>query len=417
MATVNHTDAAHGHRDDVSAGRFGHVLDRLRALPPFRVDLAIGLVLLTAGLIEMIVRINDLSSAELGWVTVGMIGTTVPLAWRRSHPNRVMTIVGVSGGSASIAMGDLSFFAAFGILVALYSVTAHGRWRDAVGAGLVTAVVLALLALQMIPEFGVISAISNFMIFGTAWVLGYAMRTRARLTEELAARAEAAERTRAEEARRAVEDERVRIARELHDVVAHTVSVMVVQAGAARRIGETDPGAVGPAVARIEQTGREAMTELRRLLAVLRDDSAGYAEPQPDLGRLDDLADKMRDAGLPVNLQRAGDLTQLPPGVDLSAYRIVQEALTNVLKHAGPTRRVDVRLERADRELSITVVDDGQGAAAGDGQGRGLIGLRERAALHGGDVVARPRRGGGFEVRARLPIDPARPRATTVERA
>jgi signal transduction histidine kinase len=233
------------------------------------------------------------------------------------------------------------------------------------------------------------------------------MRTRRQLTDELTARAEAAERAQVVEAERAVADERARIARELHDVIAHTVSVMVVQAGAARRMLQRDPARAADAIGRIEATGRDALTELRHMLSLLRDDGDAALEPQPRIGQLDELVTTMEDAGVPISLAVDGPLDDLPAGVALSAYRIVQEALTNVLKHAGPTRAVAVEVSRRDDELAIAVRDDGQGAASGDGQGRGLIGLHERVALLHGSFHARPRRGGGFEVVATLPVEPA----------
>ena len=253
--------------------------------------------------------------------------------------------------------------------------------------------------------------ISNFTIFGTAWLIGDNLQTRRAYVASLEERAVRAEQTRAAEAERAVAEERTRIARELHDVVAHSMSVMLVQTGAARRVLGTDPVQAAAALQAVEATGRDAMTEMRRLLGVLREDSAPASlAPQPSLRR-------SRGPGGPVRRGRArrhpgrwrAPTATLPAGVELSAYRIVQEALTNALKHAGPGVAVAVtRALRPTTGSRCEVLDDGRGAAAaavanGSG-GHGVLGMRERVDVCGGDLVAGPRAGGGFEVHARLPV-------------
>jgi signal transduction histidine kinase len=232
------------------------------------------------------------------------------------------------------------------------------------------------------------------------------VRSRQQLAADLAARTVELEHEREETAKLAVAEERARIARELHDVVAHNVSVMVVQAGAERKaLGDERPE-TAEVLETIEQTGRAAMAEMRRLLGMLRrsDDELALA-PQPTLERVDDLVAQVRDAGMPVELRVEGEPRPLPAGVDLSAYRIVQEALTNALKHAGPARaRVTVRYGR--EELDIEIADDGtaRAPANGDGAGHGLVGMRERVLLFGGDLDAGHGRSGGYTVRARLPL-------------
>jgi signal transduction histidine kinase len=201
-----------------------------------------------------------------------------------------------------------------------------------------------------------------------------------------------------------VAEERARIARELHDVVAHSISVMVVQAGAERRALRDDRAETREVLETIETTGRQTLAEMRRLLGMLRrsDDEIELA-PQPGMEHVDALVDQVREAGLPVTLDVEGRRVPLPAGVDLSAYRIVQEALTNALKHAGPaSARVTVRY--GDGELELDIVDDGAGAVNGNGGGHGLIGMRERVTMFGGDLDAGARREGGYAVRARLPI-------------
>jgi signal transduction histidine kinase len=243
---------------------------------------------------------------------------------------------------------------------------------------------------------------------GGAWLAGRAMcyrRTREHVLELLTVDLE---REREEKARAAVAEERVRIARELHDIVAHAISVIVLQARGGRRSLATDPGETREALDMIEATGSEALAEMRRLLGMLRrDDEEIVLAPQPSLRYVDALAAQVREAGLPVDFSVEGEPTELPPGVDLSAYRIVQEALTNALKHAGPaTARVVVRYRENDLELEIA--DTGLGAGASDEDGHGLAGMRERVSLYGGKIETGPRDGGGFAVRARLPLDSGR---------
>jgi signal transduction histidine kinase len=206
-------------------------------------------------------------------------------------------------------------------------------------------------------------------------------------------------------AREAVAEERARIAREMHDSVAHSVSVMVLQAGAAEQVLAVSPDRARESLQTIQDIGREAIVELRRMLGLLRDpvEDASLA-PQPSVGRLDTLFGQVRAAGLPVELTIEGQPRRLPPGVDRSAYRIVQEGLTNALKHAGPAH-ASVTLRYGDRALELEVLDDGRGATDANGGGFGLIGMRERAALYGGELDAGARPGGGYALRARLPLE------------
>jgi signal transduction histidine kinase len=210
----------------------------------------------------------------------------------------------------------------------------------------------------------------------------------------------------------AVADERRRIARELHDVVAHSLSVMVVQSGAARRVLDEDPDEAVTALAEVERSGRQALSELRRLLGLMRDSDADAAvrEPQPTLAGLDDLIQRARAAGLPTELRQEGTPFPLPMGCDLAAYRVVQESLTNALKHAGDGARAKVLLRWTDEHLELDISDTGKGLAAtpsddGGPLGQGLVGMRERVALCGGDLQAGPRASGGFRVHATIPKD------------
>ncbi|MGZ8740952.1 MAG: sensor histidine kinase, partial [Gaiellaceae bacterium] len=209
---------------------------------------------------------------------------------------------------------------------------------------------------------------------------------------------------RADEARAAVAEERARIARELHDVVGHSVSVMTVQASGVRRLLRPDQQRERDALLIVERTGREALAEMRRMVGVLRRPEEGpVLAPQPSLEHLDRLVEQAREAGLPVELRVEGDAFQLPAGVDLTAYRLVQEGLTNALKHAGATR-AEVVVNYSDCALEVVVSDDGRGVGSDDGGGHGLVGMRERVSVYGGELDAGPRPEGGYRLRARLPL-------------
>jgi signal transduction histidine kinase len=230
----------------------------------------------------------------------------------------------------------------------------------------------------------------------TPWLVGRAMYGRVQETRELAIRAD-----------RAASDERARIARELHDVISHSVSVMVVQAGAAEEVMKTDAERAVEPLRAIQETGRQALVELTRLVGLLRDDSEELGlSPQPGLEALETLVGKVRDAGLPVELRIEGQPRQVPLGVGLSAYRVVQEALTNALKHAGDARAT-VLLRYDPGAVELEIADDGNGSGNGHGGGHGLAGMRERVSVFGGEFAAGPRAGGGFLVEVRLPTEPA----------
>jgi len=333
---------------------------------------------------------------------------SAPLAWRRRAPLTVLALTGF-GAAAYELSGFATSIAPFGMLVALYTVGAHCNRRESRIAAAMSGLTLAVVLMGVRWEVTIGNIISNFTIFGTAWLIGDNLKTRRAYVASLEERALRAEQTRAAEAQRAVAEERTRIARELHDVVAHSMSVMLVQTGAARRVLDTDPAQAAAALQAVEATGRDAMTEMRRLLGVLREDSAPASlAPQPSLAGLEALVAQFAEAGLAVTLELQGVERKLPAGIELSAYRIVQEALTNALKHAGPGVAVAVTVHCGDEGLDVRVLDDGRGAAAaavGNGSGgHGVLGMRERVDVCGGELVAGPRVGGGFEVHARLPV-------------
>jgi signal transduction histidine kinase len=332
---------------------------------------------------------------------------TLPLAARRRFPGAVLA-ASVASGLAVAAIGLPPEILVMVILVAVYSVAAYAdRWVSLAG---LAAAELGSAAVQLTPgRFNAPTVVTNALVIGAAWLLGHFVGVRRAYTARLEQTAEL-ERARAEQARQAVVEERLRLARELHDVVAHSISVIAVQSGVGAHVANTQPEEAAKALAAIEATSRAALTELRQLLGVLRQEGEpqGSLAPVPGLADLDALLAEVAKAGLGVRLRVEGTPSPLPAGVDLSAYRIVQEALTNVVKHAGPAR-AQVVVGYHDRDITVEVTDDGQGVVAptGDGQarvGHGLIGMRERVAAFGGDLEVGPRPGGGFRVAARLPF-------------
>jgi signal transduction histidine kinase len=335
---------------------------------------------------------------------------TVPLAWRRRAPTVVFALVLASiwlhVGLIDDARSDQPPFQDWiALLVVFYSLGAHAARRRALVAGALGggAVVTGDLVDLVSGGARLEDTVPAWFLLAAAYGVGFALRGQRIQSSLLAQRAERLEREREQKARLAIAEERVRIARELHDIVAHAISVVVVQAQAGQRVLEGEQPSAREALSSIETTGRQALVEMRRLLGVLRKEDRELAlAPRPSLAYVDILAERVREAGLPVDLHVEGEAKPLPPGVDLSAYRIVQEALTNTLKHAGPaSARVVVRYRPGEVELEIT--DDGRGAVDGRAGGHGLVGMRERAALVGGSVESGTDGERGYAVRARLP--------------
>jgi signal transduction histidine kinase len=349
---------------------------------------------------------NAYSSAERAAAAAAGLALALSLAWRRRAPLAVLAVgIATSVVAHVLPVLDAATTPAVALVVAAYSVGAHTLgFRSLIGVAGVAVLVAANAADQL--SAGDLLFIT--MILGGAWLAGRAIRYRRERERALERLTIDLEREREEKARAAVAEERVRIARELHDVVAHAISVIVLQARGGRRSLASDTEETREALDTIEATGSAALAEMRRLLGMLRRDDEEIAlAPQPSLRYLDSLAAQVREAGLPVELSIEGEPAELPPGIDLSAYRIVQEALTNALKHAGPaTARVVVRYSHNDIELEIA--DTGVGDVQADGAGHGLVGMRERVSLYGGKVETGARDGGGFAVRARLPLDPER---------
>jgi signal transduction histidine kinase len=282
-----------------------------------------------------------------------------------------------------------------------------GNLPNTLKARLGLAIVLggAAIVVYNLPERAAGEFVFTPLLFAIAWLAGFALRERASQAEVAEARAVRAERDRETAARIAVAEERARIARELHDIVAHAVSLMVLQVGAVRHKMPDSAAQDRDALQNVEQVGRAALAEMRSLLGAMRRDSDPLElAPQPGLGDLDALLADVRAAGLPVRMQIEGEQLALPRAIDLSAYRIVQEGLTNSLKHAG-ARQADVALRYGANEVQVEVRDDGRGPSTDDGLGHGLIGINERVKIYGGDMKVGAARGGGFLLRARLPLN------------
>jgi signal transduction histidine kinase len=348
----------------------------------------------------------DLTQKTLGGVFGALF---LPLLiWRRRWPLALLVAL-VAATVGNFWLPDAGEGEAFGIivLVGLYTAGAYTGGRATfLASGLAAALWILITAAD--PDGIYFGGLVFFgLVVGGPFVVGRLIRAR-RLREALLEdRAVVLEREREERARAAVAEERTRIARELHDVVAHAISVIILQGRGGRRLLQDDPDEARRAFDTIERTASQALAEMRRLLGMLRadDESLAFA-PQPSLSGLDALASEVTHAGLPVDVQIVGEPVELPAGVDLSAYRIVQEALTNALKHAGPAR-ASVRVRYGDGELEIEVVDDGSATGNGDGTGHGLLGIRERVTVYGGSFEAGREMLGGYAVRARLPYGTA----------
>ena len=348
-------------------------------------------------------------------------GLAVPVMFRRRYPVAAYATAVVAGG-IQVALGIRPAATDVAILILLYTLAAYTPRRTSVWGLAVCLAGSAVAILRWISLTG--HGVLGWLIAGAtlfagpallAWVLGDSMRYRRAYYASLEDRAARLEAERDAQAQIAAVAERARIARELHDVIAHNVSVMVVQADGASYALDADPGRAREALAAISATGRQALAEMRRLLGVLRREEEGGAferAPQPGIGELGELLDQARGAGLPVSFTVEGEPQPLPGGIALAAYRIVQESLTNTRKHAGPMASASVTLRYADTARMLAISDDGRGDPGGAAMpgttGHGLTGMRERVAACGGSVAAGPRPGGGFEVVATLPVIPDR---------
>ena len=358
-------------------------------------DVAIVLAALGAAL-EVLLRHEPGAPRTTAWVTAPAAAAIVLcLLGRRRFRFAAPAGVWLVAAALSFVDGRLVVFSVSVAIAGMAAAFLLGNLRDDVQARLGLAIVVSGAAIIVSHQPGHASAdyLAVAAQFAIVWILGYALRERA-------VRAEAAEAA----VRVTAAEERIRIARELHDVVAHAVSVMVLQVGAVRHGLPEDRVEEVEALERVEQAGRTALAEMRGLLgAMRREGDPAELAPQPGLAGLDALLSGIRRAGLSVDLQVEGTPAALPAAIDLSAYRIIQEGLTNTLKHAGASH-ADVVIRYREDELEIEVRDDGRAGAAGDGQGHGLVGVRERVKIYGGDMSASPAVGGGFTLRTRLPL-------------
>ena len=389
---------------------------RLQGLSPWVVDAGLASALAGIALTEIA---NDahcvcVTASDTWWSAAFTMAITLPLVLRRRYPFAVMAAVGVAAAVYNVIdIPPDPYTLTFAILVAVYSVSAYARRPLAVAAAVTTAVALVLINLPvMADENDFADVVNQFVLLGGGWIAGQNTRYRRRQTELLRERAEQAERQQQERGRVAILEERGRLAREIHDVIAHSVGVIAVQAGAARAVAEQRPDRAREALTAIEEVSKDTLVELRRALGALRAAGQGTdLRPAPGLAVLDELIEKVRRAGVSVSVREEGASRDLPSGVDLSAYRVVQEALTNTVKHSGsPTAHVTIRYGTSS--LEVVVTDDGGtspmrelagGNGASHGGGHGLIGMRERVAMLGGEFEAGATET-GFSVRARFPL-------------
>jgi signal transduction histidine kinase len=352
---------------------------------------------------------SDGPTGPLWFDLLAVVAIVTPLFFRRRFPFGAPIAVGVAVGLTAFIderLVPIDFIPFLAGCAAVFLVGLLRERRQAI-AGIVVAIGVEAMVAYRDPLKNLSAFIATCIVFGLIWTVAFALGRKFEEADEAKKRAAQAEREREERARTAVTEERARIARELHDVVGHSVSVMTVQASAVRRLLRPEQKREREALLIVERTGREALAEMRRMVGVLRRPEEGPAlAPQPSLEHVERLIEQAREAGLSVELRVEGEPQPLPAGVDLTAYRLVQEGLTNALKHAR-AERAQVVVCYGDGDLEVTVSDDGRGAGTADGGGHGLVGMRERVAVFGGELEAGPRAEGGYRLRAKLPVVPA----------
>ena len=360
------------------------------------------------GALEVVLRQDDANAPESSvWFAAPAIALlALPLLARRRFPFAAPAGLWIVAAVLSIVDGKLVTFTASASIAGLAAAFLLGNLRDPTLSRVGLALTLGSSALLIYndPDHSAADLVFTPLMFGIGWLAGFALRERAEEAEAAEARAAQAEREREAAARLAVAEERARIARELHDIVAHAVSVMVLQVGAIRHNLPETVAEDKDALQGVERTGRAALTEMRRLLGAMRDEGQdAELAPQPGLDSLESLLDEVGRAGLHVRLHREGEPSPLPRAIELSAYRIIQEGLTNALKHAQASH-ADVTLRYGPDELQLEIRDDGRGVSENDGLGHGLVGVRERVKIYGGEMSSGPANGGGFVLRTRLPL-------------
>ena len=375
---------------------------------PFAADTALAIFITVLAmafhLTDPEIDADDPARDPTWWTAALLVASTMPIMFRRVRP--IATLVAVATAQAVCELFEIVGPGWLAVLVAVYSLGAHTEGRRRTVTLVVVGVPMSVLLVTglLVDEVTVVDAIATVGTFTAAYVLGDNLRRRRAHVEALADRAERAERERDLLARERVAEERARIAREMHDIVAHSVSVMVIQAAAARRQLDHRPDLAATLLESLERTGRATMDELRQVLGVLRDPDAQRLDvPVPTLAELPALVEAVN--GLPVRLSMTGDVDHVPAGVAVSVYRVVQEALTNATRHAGPGATVAVRVASTPSAVDVVVEDDGRGASATpSANGYGLLGMNERASAAGGTFVAGPRPGGGWRVAASFPV-------------
>lgn len=376
-------------------------------------DILVAVVVLALALftrVEISDELRDFFLRDADWFhTVLIVLMSVPLALRRVYPISVFVVV-MLAWVVDRALDYPESLATFGPIIVFYTIgTELSRRRSFMIGGLSALFVLfwTILGTIVLESVTVVSIATTTIATVTPLLIGREMRIRRERAEELREQVANAERERMESARRAVEEERARIARELHDVVAHQMTVMTIQAEGARRIAKDADPRIQQALDTIKATGHSALAEMRRVVGLLRDADGESPElaPLPRLTDLSSLVDQVRSAGVPVDVSIDGEARPLADGVELSAFRIVQESLTNTAQHGGPGVSASVSVIYGDDTLDVVVVDDGRGAAAAasNGGGHGLVGMRERVAVLGGSFEAGAKAGGGYRVHASIP--------------
>jgi signal transduction histidine kinase len=385
--------------------------ERIRSINPYVVDALVAFALTAAALAIVVGRTGEqdpFRSTDISGTALVLL-QTLPLAVRRIAPLGVVAVIGAAVAGHAAAGYEVVQPGTFSSLVAVYGAASLTDERRSFLAAAITAAAIAVFYATNRGDFGGVDIAATSGTWALAWILGTYVRTRGEQAEAVGERAAFLERNQDMRAREAVADERARMARELHDIVGHALNVIVIQAGGAQRAFESKPQVARDALVSIESAGREALFDMERMLGVLRAAEGDQVAlgPQPGLRLLDSLAAQVTEAGLPVEVTAEGSHAELPASVDLSAYRIVQEALTNSLKHSRASR-AKVAIRYHPDSLEVEVTDDGRGSPKGEtgthGGGRGLLGMRERVALFGGELSAGPAPTGGYRVQARLPF-------------
>ncbi len=390
--------------------RAKQLAERVRSANPHAVDAVLALGFTAAALWTVAERVgHDDPYRNDDFLGIALLLLqTLPIAVRSVAPLAALTI-SASAISLHIGIGyEPVPVGTFAAMVILYSAASLTDIRRGILGALITGAAITIYYATDRGDPGLTQAVGTYATYAAAWGLGIYARSRREYTNLVEERASLLEREREVRAREAVADERARIARELHDIVGHALNLIVIQSGGAQRVLQSKPELARDSLVSIESTGRHALTDMERMLGILRETETGAGDlsPQPGLGDVHRLATQVSDAGLPVSVTVEGAPAVLPSSLDLSAYRIIQEALTNALKHAGPAR-ASVTVRYAPDSLELEIADDGRGphdGEDGDRGGRGLIGMKERVAVFGGELNVGPRAEGGFRVYVRLPL-------------